>query len=362
MSKIFACIAISLAAPSLCHAQATNDSKEEDISAYLADVSPAAVSAASLLGVAGTAVTNVQTAQDFVLSVNPFSSNDSKGGYGISITPARTTILPMSGQQYLGSPFFRLLGSTSFAYAENKHEANGHDYARRAFSIDASFYLNLQDDPVQLGYIAFTSCADRKTAQQALVDAVIAKDEDRIDKAKKAVDAADKLCQAAALENPKWNASRVAISYGSGRIKLLSGAQVGLGRTVVAAGIFNAGKDKALHLTFRRTDAELDLTSLEAVPAFKSSNLAAARFTVGSSGERAIRWLVEVSNAKASNSSASSVLFKQAVGIDKKLMDGVWLEFRYGRAKTLDGKSSETKGLMNLTWSPTSTLFGKKKS
>jgi hypothetical protein len=65
--------------------------------------------------------------------------------------------------------------------------------------------------------------------------------------------------------------------------------------------------------------------------------------------------LAEVSNAKATSTNVSNI-FKYAVGVDKRLMDGVWIELRLGRNHTQDGKSEQTTALMNLKFSPKSSL------
>jgi len=40
-------------------------------------------------------------------------------------------------------------------------------------------------------------------------------------------------------------------------------------------------------------------------------------------------------------------------GLDRKIADGIWIEFRLGRCRVANADSLETKGLINLKLSPT---------
>ena len=81
--------------------------------------------------------------------------------------------------------------------------------------------------------------------------------------------------------------------------------------------------------------------------------------TYGDQEAGSLRGLVEVSNAKSDSAGVFREAFMHAIGIDKKIANGMWLEFRLGRNRTVtDGKEQNT-ALMNLNLSP--TLFEFKK-
>jgi hypothetical protein len=65
--------------------------------------------------------------------------------------------------------------------------------------------------------------------------------------------------------------------------------------------------------------------------------------------------IAEISNAKSSNDTLSSAAFKYALGVDTKMGDMGWLEFRIGRARTVDGTKDETKALFGFKVSPPTT-------
>src|SRR6266850_7131816 len=91
---------------------------KDDLPSYLTDVTAGAVSAGSFVGLAESAISQIQSSQDLVLALKPFSSGNAKSGFGIAITPARTTIAPMSGQDYFSSDLTRALGALTLSYAE----------------------------------------------------------------------------------------------------------------------------------------------------------------------------------------------------------------------------------------------------
>jgi hypothetical protein len=338
-------------------AQAQSNKDTDTLQNYLVDVSAGPVAAADLVGASGTAIGNMQTAQDLVLAIQPFSSRDAKGGFGIAMTPARTPLTPMSGQRYVSNDLYRLLGALTISYAETSATIGEASYKKSAFSLDTTYYLHLEDDPVMIGYRAFTGCSGRKAIQAQMADDAQRGDNEAFKQHAAQAEAADKDCQQTAQNGARWNASRIALSYGAGRIEPDSGAtHQSLGRTLALSGVFGVGQDSAVYVAARRTVDELDLSTLAATPAFSSSSLVALRVTSGSSGNGALRWLAEVSNAGAS---ASGTAYRYAVGLDKKVLDGLWLQFRYGKSRTADGTTSMNKGLLNLSWSPGSTLFQK---
>jgi hypothetical protein len=120
------------------------------------------------------------------------------------------------------------------------------------------------------------------------------------------------------------------------------------------------GGDNAAFISLRHTTGEVDLNTLAGTPSYSSSSITAIRFTQNSTNKGDLRWLVELSNANASSVTVSNSVFKSAVGLDKKLSENAWLEFRFGRKRTEDGTTMHNSSLLNLNWSPSSTLFSSK--
>lgn len=350
-------------------AQAATDTSD-NISNYLVDMSSGQVSAGSLVGLSGSAITDVQSSQDLILAINPFSTGSSKSGYGLAITPARTNILPVKGSDYKEYSLSRLWGGTTISYAENAATIAGATYQKSAASVDAIYYWNKDDDPIVKAAILFGKgdtgeCRERKAKNAELADFIDKNDmnDDRnkltVEKLRQAaVDAWDR-CLKSEANKAKWNATKISFSVGTGWIKpdATSGPSHSLGNTFTASGIFELGSDSAAYVLLRRTIDDVDLTTLAGTPTFSSSNLAAIRFTQGSANNGDLRWLIEFSSADNSTVTASNNLFKSAIGVDKKISPGIWLEFRVGRNRTIDGTDTQTTSLLNLKWAPSSTLF-----
>jgi hypothetical protein len=160
----------------------------------------------------------------------------------------------------------------------------------------------------------------------------------------------------------KWNRSRYSVSFATGSIKPTDGVGVSetLGKTLAMSVLYGFDGVKALEervalaLTVRRTrkDPLLDTLGSSSV-SFKSSTLVAARISGGSS---VFRGLAEASNAKSSDPSASERTFSRAVGVDYRVMDGLWLNLRYGKQRKIDGSGDETGSLLTLNYSPSALL------
>jgi len=335
---------------------------------YLTDVTGGQVSAGNLVGLSQSAITQIQTSQDLVVALKPFTSGSTKGGYGLAITPARTTITPMSALSYHKYWYMRLLGATTLSYAETSATISSKDYQKYGVSIDTSYYTEPSDDPVIGADLAFAACKPgREKAKEDFNKAIDADPPDpvKIAAAKKAWEAFEKKCiddYREKVEKTRWNASRVSLSVGSGWIKPESGAgsKESLGNSVTLGGILRLGDQGAGYISLRRSAHEVDLTTLGTSPTYKSSSLAAARFTYGSKDENGgLKFLGEISNADKTKSTESNSVFRYAVGLDKRVGKGLWLEFRLGRNHTVDGTSSQTTSLLNINFAPSSGLFSK---
>ncbi len=358
----------------------------KNLSSYLTDVNAGTVSAGNLVGLSESAISQIQTSQDFVVALKPLTSSQSKSGFGLAITPARTSMLPVvSSFDYNNSSLSRVLANLTFSYAENSADIANISYRKSAFSLDTYLYLDAMDDPVIVAYDAFGKCKGRKAADLADSQARIkrraaqraldaAKTPEEREKAQDDLDAAEvvikqakidaeaahKKCVDDALKLAKWNASRLSASFGAGLIKPddNSSSRRSLGRTTTLGGILETGKQGATYLSLRHTSQEVDLTTLGATPQYKNSTLGAARYTYGSKDDNG-KWkaLIEGSTAKKSDVTMTNRVFKYAVGIDAKVSKGMWLEFRLGKNRTLDGTSDQITSLMTLNVTPSSTLF-----
>jgi hypothetical protein len=378
-------IATALAlACAVCAAQTppgTTGPAADPLGAFLVDVTSGSVSASNLVGVSQSAVTQIQTSQDIVLALKPFASGDSKSGFGLAITPARTSITPMSGQAYLHSDFMRLLGSATVSYAQNNADIGGVSYRKQAYSVDTIYYLRLADDPIAIGEAAFGRCAQEFDARMAALlgtlnaaneahgagkmsDAeyaiVKSKFDDQLQAQTAEKDTTTRACIDADLKRVPWNSGKVSVSFGQGRIQPTgSGDSRSLGKTLTLNAQFPLGPDAAALGAIRRTQGAVDTDSLATVPTYSSSSLVALRLTYGSHVDQSLKALVEVSNAKNNTATNMSNAFKYALGVDKKIFGGVWLEFRLGRNRTSDNKGEQTTALLNLKVSSASKLFGK---
>jgi hypothetical protein len=335
----------------------------DDLSKYLADISGGTVSAGTMVGLEGSAITEVQSSQDLIVAFKPFSSaRSSRNGFGFAISPFRTTLLPMRSADYRDNNAYRFLGATTLSYAENPVSIDNIGYRKSAFSIDSSFYWDKNQDPVLLAQDAFNGC----DVSAPMKKYIYAKDAADAKAVSDEVDARLIKCIDSAIETKGlWNATRFSLSLGTGWIRsdAENGAREQLGKFVTLNGIFKAGPNAALYLAARRSKDELNQKSLKAGPVTTSnSSLLAARLTYGSHDDQG-KWklLIEVSNANSETVTESNNVYKQAVGIDTRITKGVWVEFRVGKSRTFDGKTTETSSLLNLKISPTqvSKLFGK---
>jgi hypothetical protein len=343
-----------------------------NLSQYLVDISATQVSAGGLVGLTNSAITEIQSSQDLVLAVNPFSSGSSKNGYGIALSPFRTNILPMSGKSYNDNHWKRWLGASTLSYAENTTSISGVSYREWAASVDTTYYLHKSDDPIIKAAREFPACTGRKEAEKALDNFYnghpdMTKDENKTKEQEliKAIpDEWDKCVKSAQSQakTAQWNASKFSVSAGYGKIRpdTTAGPSASLGETVTGGGIFNLGKEGAVYVTIKKTWHEVDLTTLSGTPTYKDSFLAAIRFTYGSENGGNMRWLAEGSTASTSKGTASNDVFKYALGLDMKVLSGVWLQFRVGRSRTADNTMNQTTSLLSLNWAPSSTLFGNK--
>lgn len=405
MTRRLVCFALASLLASGTPALAQGDKKEDpsDLDKYLTDFNAGTVSAGNLVGLQDSAIQEVQTSQDLIVALKPFSSGSSKRAFGVAITPARTTMTPMSAAAYRRSGLMRFLGSVTLSYAEGNATISSVGYSKSAYSVDTAYYLHDTDDPIIVAQTAFGRCdpgleserriyranvakedageekvaaeaelanaggdEKKKKVAQAKIDAAhdkIAAAELAIKKGPKEAETAFKACIDEDLGKAKWNATRFSVGLGAAYIEpedRTLGSRKSLGRVLTFGGLVGVGEQAAINLSLRKTSREVDLTTLAGTPAYKSSSLAAARYTWGSKDPNAdLKLLAEVSNAKKSEVTESNRVFMYAIGLDKRVGKGTWLQFRLGRNRTVDGTTTEITGLLTLNFAPTAGLFAK---
>ena len=353
-----ALISTSLAlSAGMAMAQATGDKKTPeitDIKDLLVDGASGHVSAASLLGLGSDAVTTVENPRGLVGVLKNLGSAGTT--VGVAFAPARTSFVPMSLATYGKGVAWRLLGNTTFSYAQGSAKVGDKDVARRAFSIETSTVFSDADDPVLI------ALKDRPGSPACRWQAPISPPGTEPDfepantKYSKCI--ADRL----KVLSKKWNVSQASFSIATGSAKPEGGTSFSLGRTMAAGLVYGFDhmgsamlKDgAALSLTWRRSiDAPLLDSLASGTLQRKSSNLFAARLSGGSD---TFRMLLEGSRLRETEVGATQRMFKHAIGFDLRLAEGMWLTLRSGKLRKNVGGGDETATLMDLSYSPKSEL------
>jgi hypothetical protein len=360
-------------------------SEKDPIAKYQADLSAGAISASEILGLTTSAVTTIQSPKDFVAALNAQSSDAGKAGFGLAFTPARTSFAPVSIADYTRRTGSRIWAGTTFSYAQNTKAQGGVDYRQEAYAARVAWYLNAEDDPYVAGFRAFANCdpltkleQSRGTVLVELMGKLAAQGVPTADLETKALAQLPaemnekaflakasrlyKECVDSGIKDAKdkWNASQVALMVGEGRIRnpVAGATSLSLGRSASLAVALGPNKDSLVNITVRRTDKALDVSTIAGTPVFKSSNLVGARWTYRAMDTEDLYALAEISNAKAKDP-ASSGVFKVALGVDKRLSEGLWVELRLGRNRTQDGLTEQTTALMSLKFSGKSNLLSR---
>jgi hypothetical protein len=335
---------------------------------YLVDINGGSVSAAGLVGL-DKGVTQIETSQDLIMAFQPVASGSNKSTFGVAVTPARTALMPMSGATYLRNDAWRLLGSLTLSYAQNKATLSGVDYDKAAFSLGTVYYFSKEDDPIAIGNRAFKDCITPEIAQKnaADIDAIVKNTTLSKEAKQAALDAltaaADKPLSSCIDETLKkearWNAPKASLTYGQARIEQSGGDSYTLAKTATLNVQYGIGTAGLLAASIRYTHKGLELASLGSAggPTYKTSSLLAARYTYGDQEGTAFRTILEASNARSSSPSVNQEAFIYAFGLDKKVSPGIWLELRVGRNRSLEDGKEQTTTLMNLNFSPSLMQF-----
>lgn len=361
---------------------------------YLFTHNAGPVAANDIIGVSKSVVSDLQTPRELALSVGNFGDRDTQNGFGLSFTPGRSgfNALAVAADKYRNKDDWlrRIWGGTTFSYAQNRKKISSSDYDQSALAVSTTFLLEHTKDPIVAAYTVLATSGEatfqcKKDGLDIAADEVdkdqdhrvkafvkekgVLPKKDELEAIKNAAQAAnDGEAKALAVRRScaqkvagdvekEWNASRVQLMLGRGWIKPeAAGGRIRLATHAKVALALGAGDDGLFNLTWRRAGDELDLTTLGAMPAYKNTNSAAIRYTYKASKGGDMFALAEVSNVKASTTTASQADFKRAVGLDKMFMPGLWLEFRYGRAQTVGGTGLENKALLTLKFSEDTSL------
>jgi hypothetical protein len=349
---------------------AQDEQPEKNINNFIVDINGGAVSAAGIVGL-DTAITPIETSQDFIMAIQPLTSDNRKAAFGLAITPAKTTMFPMAGSTYSSSAAMRLLGNLTLSYAQNKSEHGGQQYRRWGLSVDTVYHFNREHDPVHAGSRAFKTCADQtavteRAKRRELVDRLaqdkITKEEMAAEEAKLSAARGEETqgCIASELSKTPWNSGRLSVSFGQGRISPVTGdgAAYSLGQHVNLNAQYPIGSKGLIQTSLRHARNALDPNTLgQAQPDIAASRLAALRYTYGGDDGTDLRIMAEASTARQSSASAFRDAFMYALGVDKKLAKGMWLEFRLGRNRANENGTEQTAGLINLNVAPTLFTF-----
>jgi hypothetical protein len=265
-----------------------------------------------------------------------------------------------------------MLGNLTLSYAQNEAEVSGVTYKKVGYSLDTVYFFDLKQDPVYAASKAFQDCANEpkgaELVQQKLSNVLQRKIRNEItqaqaDQESKAIltERADALsaCATGALAQAPWNSGRMSASYGHGRVRG-GGVSYSLGQQFNVNAQYPVGTPGLVQVSLRYARKALDPDTLgQTQPDIKNARLAAVRYTYGGDGNSDLRVMVEASNAKQSTASAFRDAFMYALGVDKKLAKGMWLEFRLGRSRINENGTEQTIGLLSVNVAP--TLFEFKK-
>lgn len=393
---LFARSAAAAALASAFGAGVAAEPADESLKPYLVEIAPGPQSAHEMLGLSHTAVTSLQSAKDWLGVIGATDQNDAKSGFGLAFTPGRSDIqaLAVSVRKYADPKLWvhRLWGATTLSYAQNKAEYGGVDYRQSAFFAQTTYYLKAEEDPLVAAFNGVAGCVSGKKLAEEFNDellrrlaaakkanpgmtpeqseAMFAKLEEALAKEAEEAQAgpmsfmsrasqATRACAQKAMNEAaaKWNSSRIGLTIGQGWVtgSAAGSPRLSLGQhfSLSAALALPGMESSLLNVTVRHTRREVDLSTLAGTPAYKQGTQAAARFTYDAGGTTKNAYvLAEISTVKSDTLTQSSTAFRQALGVDYKVGNGMWIELRYGRVRDADGSGTQNKTLMNFKFSP----------
>lgn len=331
------------------------------------------VSAAALAGVAPSAVNIAESVNDVAVFLQGLDSKSKGSGFSIAPARIRKPWPRIELQDYLDrKPAALLLSNLSLSYAQGNGEIDSTKVRRHAVSLSTGGSFFAEDDPIEAMVVALAanSGACGKAERDKLGAAVAVGQGEAEAKValKKALlkcvdDAQKKLDQR--WFRPIWS---VAVGTGDIRTDASGSRTVRQGTAVALAARYGRGIKPgegtssseefawgwsiAGSFTWRKDEpvvSTLDSAQVQRV----DTKAAALKLSAGTDVWRAVG---EVSNVGRKGADAGDRTMKQALGIDYKLGEGWWLNFRYGKRERAGGAGEEAASLLSLTISP-SKLF-----
>src|SRR5688500_13159707 len=151
--------------------------QEDSLKPFLSNIAPGPQSAQEMLNIAHTAVTSLQSAQDWLGAIGAATGNGDKAGFGLAFTPGRSDVrvLAVSAREYADSNqrLKRLWGATTLSYAQNQAAYGDADYRQSAFFVQTTYYIDPMDDPVVAGCQGVKACVKDKQQSEEFNKAVL---------------------------------------------------------------------------------------------------------------------------------------------------------------------------------------------
>jgi len=331
------------------------------------------VSAAALAGVPQSSVNIAESVNDVAVFVQGLDSKNKGTGFSIAPARIRKPWPRVELKDYLERKTSALLlANLSLSYAQGNGEVEATKVIRRAVSVSTGGTFFRADDPIQamVNELAASEGACGKAERMALA-AAVAKGQGEAEaktNLKKALvqcidNAQKKLDQR--WFRPIWSAT---LGTGDIRADAAGSRTVRLGHAVAVAarygrGIrgtdaaasadeFEWGWSVAGSFTLRKDEpviATLDGAQLKRV----DTKVSALKLSAGTDVWRAVG---ELSNVGRKGTDTGDRTMKRALGMDYKLGEAWWLNFRYGQRQRASGRGDENASLLSLTISP-SKLF-----
>ncbi|MBK9131244.1 MAG: hypothetical protein IPM20_06350 [Gammaproteobacteria bacterium] len=331
-----------------------------ELSKAVVETAPGNVTAMSLLGISADDTTVIQNPRNLTLALKALNSDDA---FGLSISPARTSLMPLSISTYDTNFLARLWAATSFSYAQGTSDSNDVSFERRAVAIETSYYLEPDKDDPSTAYWKALEKADGNNLDDLCVLLIPLKP-DQTDKEwekyQEEVNKRASSCMAKSTKNMRWNVSRLWFSWATGEYQPESGGDNhSLGRTEVIGlswGFGDATDNTAIGITgaYKHvSDAPVLDTLSEDSPDRENSNLTTLRIAIGSP---AIRALIEGSNTSDDTPTALNRTFKRAFGLDIKASESLWVNLRAGKQRKIDNTGDETGSSVSVSYSPSALL------
>lgn len=333
---------------------------EATLAKVVVDTAPGSVSAMSLLGISGDQSSVIQNPRNLTLALRAI---DGKNAFGLSITPARTSLIPMEISTYNESDVARLWAATTLSYAQGRADVDGATYERRAVAVESSyFFFPHKDDPLVMYWDALEKAAENPMDEKnnCVLIPPQRPDSPTGDELTQLLDKRAQACRDQVAKGARWNVSRAWASWATGHYHAENGGtRHSLGRTAVLGltwGIGDAGAKTATAITVamkRASGAPVLKTFGNAEPTRKNSDLVTLRVAVGS---QKLRVLLEGSNVRNDEPTALDRNYKRALGLDVNVAEGWWLNLRVGTQRRIDNTGDESGSAISISYSPKALL------